>query len=1065
MAQVNISRAYPKPTLRVFVTFGMRRWIVILFAFLSFELLAQSPAELPGLELWVRGDSALGVLNEHLTNWGDLSGNGRDLSQGNPGFMPPILEDTLAGHTVIGFNGTTHRLVFDEVDNVRTLFMVFRETEGASGFRVVMGHSELYPFFRGPGNTLWHSVFTNAEVLDGTTRMNFTEVDGAETTIPQGQYQILSLVTTGNVPADQFAQDRGNPQLFSGELAELIITSEPLDSADVADMEQYLADYYSAQLDLGPDIQITDNLCDTTLTANAGFASYLWSTGHTGPQLVVQQEGQYWVQVLDDFGRLQTDTVSVTYPGNLTPPGLLNVCLNDSLLWDTDLSEEEYTFEWSNGSVQPFAYYSDPGAHSVTVTDAQGCSQTSEEWALQVDSFAAVADLGPDTQLCAGNLLELEADGYNVQSYLWQDELTDPTFTIESSGQYWLEATNENGCTLHDTISVVVTGLAPNVEILSPPFICELAENTLQASASSEDSVIDSYLWLLNDQPVSNASSFVWTPETTGSYTLTLTVGTAAGCDAQTTLNLTVNPQPQGNIVVEGQCAGDEITFSTFPMIESGAVTNVEWLFAAEAADGESVSFTPQESGFQQVQLLLTSDAGCSNQFDQLINVLPTPVVSFTAPNTCEGELMTFASQVDENGAGTIVDYSWFFGDGGASGQANPAHFYSNPGNYQVSFGATGMNGCTGWFTGQAIVIDEPMAEVLLSNACAGLPFVLQSVVTSTDPAVEYLWTVEGAEGGSEFNGETVEVTFSETGFQAWELTVLTENGCIAETSGQLPVFAPPVAAFSFTPEIGSPPLEVAFINESQDAAITTWDFGDGFASGAFAPNHTYEEEGSYLISLAIENVYGCPDTAVRTIEVTEPVLDVIAQQLFVSEEDGRLAFTLQAVNQSNFTLQTVDFKLQIGNGSSFAERSEQAWQPGQVRTFTWEVRLEPRPEEYPWVCAEVAAVTSVTSEITPQDNRTCAEMDALNFFAPPFPNPVVQGQEVQLRFNLQTREDVHLQIIDGAGRIAIETEPQLREAGFQTVRLATDRLRPGHYRVILFTNGERAAASALQVR
>lgn len=1037
---------------------------MVVFALFATGIFAQSPDDLPGLELWVRGDSALEVVNDRLAEWGDLSENERSLTQSNPAFRPLIHEDTLAGHTVIGFDGTNHRLVFDEVTTIRTMFMVFRETEGTTGFRVVLGHSDLFPFFRGPDNNLWHFIFTAEEVLNGTTRLNFNEVDGSETVIPQGQYQILSVVTTGNVPANQFGQDRGNPQLFRGELAELIITSQALDSAAVVEMENHLADYYSPQLDLGPDIDITDSFCDTTLSATPGFASYNWSTGESTASIQVNQEGTFWVEATDDFGRTQTDTIQVSYPGDLFAPQQAFVCLNDSLIWDPGL-DNTYTFEWSNGTTEPTAYFSTEGPHDFTVTDLQGCSQTSQEWMLQVDSFAVLATLGPDVDLCAGNALSLQAEGYNVENYLWQDEFTTPELPVATSGEYWLEAVSDNGCTLQDTISVEIVGLAPDVEILAPPFVCQFEGNSFQSSASSEDSVIDSYEWSLNDELVSNETTFEWTPENTGAFNLTLRVSTEAGCNAQTTLNLNVNPQPQGSIMVDGQCAGDEITFSTLPEIESGTVTSVEWFFAAEAADGESATFIPDESGFQEVQLILTSNTGCVSEVSQLVNVQPTPIVSFTAPSTCEGDLMPFTSEVDENGAGAIIDYSWFFGDGGASGQSAPAHFYSNAGTYQVAFGATGMNGCTGWFSDEVQVIAEPSVTVPLSNACAGIPYQLQSEVSSMEPVTDFLWTIEGAQGGSEFSGESIEVILTETGFQPYELVITTESGCTASTSGQLPVFAPPVAAFSFTPEIGAPPLEVSFTNESEGASTADWDFGDGFASGAFAPIHTYEEEGSYEISLAVENIYGCPDTARRSIDVTEPVLELIAQQLFVNEQGGQLEFTMQAINQSNFTLSEADFRLSIGNGSTLIERSQTPWQPGEVKSFTWNAAVEQSTVEYPLACAEVIAVTDFVSEANTADNRICKEVAVLDFFAPPFPNPVGQGQDIQLNFSLRERAEVHLQVVDGSGRIVVETVPEFRESGFQNLVLNTLKLRPGHYRVGIFTNGERTAVTALQVR
>jgi len=56
---------------------------------------------------------------------------------------------------------------------------------------------------------------------------------------------------------------------------------------------------------------------------------------------------------------------------------------------------------------------------------------------------------------------------------------------------------------------------------------------------------------------------------------------------------------------------------------------------------------------------------------------------------------------------------------------------------------------------------------------------------------------------------------------------------------------------------IGTPPLNVHFINESftEPLSVTswTWNFGDGTTSNAFSPTHTYNQVGTYSVSLTAE--------------------------------------------------------------------------------------------------------------------------------------------------------------------------------------------------------------------
>ena len=60
----------------------------------------------------------------------------------------------------------------------------------------------------------------------------------------------------------------------------------------------------------------------------------------------------------------------------------------------------------------------------------------------------------------------------------------------------------------------------------------------------------------------------------------------------------------------------------------------------------------------------------------------------------------------------------------------------------------------------------------------------------------------------------------------------------------------PVVAYFSASPKSGLAPLNVSFSDNSIGATSWSWDFGDGSTSVVQNPTHTYEESGSYTVSL-----------------------------------------------------------------------------------------------------------------------------------------------------------------------------------------------------------------------
>ena len=78
-----------------------------------------------------------------------------------------------------------------------------------------------------------------------------------------------------------------------------------------------------------------------------------------------------------------------------------------------------------------------------------------------------------------------------------------------------------------------------------------------------------------------------------------------------------------------------------------------------------------------------------------------------------------------------------------------------------------------------------------------------------------------------------------------------------------------PVAGFTASPTNGTAPLLVNFTDASTGTITNrTWDFGDGSASSATSPGHTYSTAGVYTVSLTV-NGPGGSDTATLSSLIT----------------------------------------------------------------------------------------------------------------------------------------------------------------------------------------------------
>ncbi|NOQ73484.1 MAG: T9SS type A sorting domain-containing protein [Crocinitomix sp.] len=103
---------------------------------------------------------------------------------------------------------------------------------------------------------------------------------------------------------------------------------------------------------------------------------------------------------------------------------------------------------------------------------------------IKVDSIEVILneesvftlDLGDDTTICKEAIFMLDA-GSDNSSFSWQDGSTEQFYTVDTSGTYWVEAEDQYGCILGDSIEInVISCLSINefdpslVEVFPNPF-------------------------------------------------------------------------------------------------------------------------------------------------------------------------------------------------------------------------------------------------------------------------------------------------------------------------------------------------------------------------------------------------------------------------------------------------------------------------------------------------------------------------------------------------------------------------------------------------------------------
>lgn len=122
-------------------------------------------------------------------------------------------------------------------------------------------------------------------------------------------------------------------------------------------------------------------------------------------------------------------------------------------------------------------------------------------------------------------------------------------------------------------------------------------------------------------------------------------------------------------------------------------------------------------------------------------------------------------------------------------------------------------------------------------------------------------------------------------------------------------------AAFTATPTSGEAPLEVQFSNQSMNANIFFWSFGDG-TSTETNPTKIYQNEGVYSVKLTAYNDFGNSAISEKTdfITITPNGIELTNESPFnIYPNPGNGLFTIKGTEK--YSGQSIDVKLINTNG------------------------------------------------------------------------------------------------------------------------------------------------------
>ncbi|MVM35951.1 hypothetical protein GO755_38415 [Spirosoma sp. HMF4905] len=593
-----------------------------------------------------------------------------------------------------------------------------------------------------------------------------------------------------------------------------------------------------------------------SLTATAGYASYIFSTGlaqlGTSNVAIGTTDGTYSVTAISTAGCAGTATGSITVnPLPIVTLSSASVCAGQTAVLMATAGFDTYLFSAGLSQVgnSNVATATVDGIYSVTAINSQGCSGTATG-SITINPLPVVT-LSSVT-ICAGQSATLTATaGY--ASYQFPLGLTPvigqpnvATGTV--GGTYSVTVTSVDGCVSEGSGTITVNPLP--VVALTSATMCAGQTVSLTATAGYASYVFSAGLTQLN-------ASNVAVGATDGTYSVTAI--NTAGCSATATGSITINANPVVTLSSATVCAGQTAILSATP----GYTT---YLFSSGLAQvGSSNVATGTADGIYSVTAI--SDVGCSGTATGSITVNPLPVVDLISATICVGQSATLVATAG------YASYTFSAGLTPISGQPNMA-IGTVDGTYSVT--ATSVDGCVGTGAGSITVSPLPVVTLSSTTICAGQSATL--VATSGYDSYSFSAGLTPVAG-------TPNAAIGDTG-GLYSVTATTLAGCSATATSSITVNPLPVVSLtSATICIG----QTASL--SATAGYASYLFSTGLTPVPGTPNvATGTADGIYSVTAISTD--GCSATTTGSITVSPAVVVTLSSATICAGQVGVLTAT-----------------------------------------------------------------------------------------------------------------------------------------------------------------------------
>ncbi|TRX51870.1 PKD domain-containing protein [Fulvivirga sp. M361] len=660
-----------------------------------------------------------------------------------------------------------------------------------------------------------------------------------------------------------------------------------------------------------------------------GAISWLWSFGDgntstlKNPDHTFFAEGSYPIDVISFYADGDIDTLKAYNTVVIKKPEIdfeyskRSGCNGTELTFNNTSTLLNTSFwEFGNGEssteTNAKVTYTSSGVYQVALTasDTLGCESKIVKNIIIGNPYL---QYNYPNNVCSDEPVHITHNIEGFKGFEWDfgdgtsSSDTYPTHVYTNAGRHKVkvDAIDINDCSTTFILPYAITVNDPvaDFEVLGDTLGC----NLLSVSFDNLSSDTEKFFWSFGEG-ISSSEPDPQKVFTSGTYSITL-VAAKNGCSDTLSIKDFIQVD---EVIADFAYSQDQLCLPitiSFTDKSTGAI-NWDWDFG----DGmRSTEQNPVHTYYDfpenDITLKIGNENGCAQSVTKSTQHFFRVAFSASTTQGCEPLPIDFTSDIRD-----AVEWFWDFGDGGGSTEQSPNYVYDKIGDYTVTLISKSATGCydtlvrpdyihvTKVVAGFSADINEITCSPLLVN-----------FQNSSVGATKYQWDF-----GDDAASSNLTPFHTYTSVGQFDVRLIAENdlGCRDTLSmNNFVTTVGPDAGFSLSDSTVCHPQQIQFKDLSVAAVQWEWFFGDGNSSNEPHPSYTYEQPGSYTVSLLATGTQGCKQL------VKYENLNVFPKPeagFRIDDYTNCMPVTVSVTNTSQ-NLQNATYSWNLGNGNQSA--------------------------------------------------------------------------------------------------------------------------------------------------